>query len=262
VDNYRRAKQSLLRWQQATDIAVLNADDDDVRQWPTTGRSRFFGMKSIADEGAFWTGCSNVAIRIDGVIRLAPLGDWLKLPGRHNLANALAATTAAMSVGATLDHVRAGLETYQPLPHRLQFVGAAAERKFYNDSLATTPESTLVALEAFSEPVVLLAGGYDKRVDLTAMAAGIATHTKAVALMGQTAAMLRDLIARQPQIATRCSGPLPDFETAFHWALTHSEPGDVVVLSPGCASYDWFRNFADRGEQFTRLVHEYQDAQG
>jgi UDP-N-acetylmuramoylalanine--D-glutamate ligase len=186
---------------------------------------------------------------------------WLKQPGAHNLANALAAAEAAMAVGATLKHVRAGLETYQPLPHRLQFVGEAAGRTFYNDSLATTPESTLVALDAFSEPIVLLGGGYDKRVDLTAMAARIATKTKAVALMGQTATMLRDLIERQPRIATEYSQPLPDFVTAFQWATAHSKPGDVILLSPGCASYDWFRNFADRGEQFTRLVRDYQNAQ-
>jgi UDP-N-acetylmuramoylalanine--D-glutamate ligase len=215
-----------------------------------------FGLTPIAGDGAFWAG-DHAVIRLDGVEQGFPIHDWLKLPGQHNLANALAATAAAMSLGATLEHVRIGLETYQPLPHRLQFVGEAAGRKFYNDSLATTPESTLVALDAFTQPIVLLAGGYDKHVDLTAMAADIATRTKAVALMGQTAATIRDLIRQQPQIATRCSEPLPDFPTAFQWAVAQSSPGDVVVLSPGCASYDWFRNFADRGEQFTRLVEQW-----
>jgi UDP-N-acetylmuramoylalanine--D-glutamate ligase len=264
VDEYRQAKQTILRWQSATDMAVLNADDSDVRDWPVQGRRRLFGLSPQFDEGAFWDG-DRAVIRIDSSEQRAPVRDWLGLPGRHNLANALGATAAAMAVGATLDHVRVGLETYQPLPHRLQFVGEAAGRKFYNDSLATTPESTLVALDAFSEPIVLLAGGYDKRVDLTAMAAGIATRTKAVALMGETATTLREHIQQQPQMATQCSDPLPDFVTAFNWALGQSAPGDVVVLSPGCASYDWFRNFADRGEQFTKLVRAWsasKDAQG
>jgi len=240
LDEYRRAKQSLLRWQTPDDVAVLNADNDDVCTWPTAAQVRWFRLSEQP-----------------GDVDPECLRGWLKLPGRHNLVNALAASTAAMTVGATLVDVRRGLETYQPLPHRLQFVGEAAGRRFYNDSLATTPESTLVALDAFVEPIVLFAGGYDKRVDLSAMAAAIATKTKAVALMGQTAPALHALIQLHPEPGTRCSEPLPDFPTAFAWAVEQSSPGDVIVLSPGCASYDWFRHFADRGEQFTRLAREW-----
>jgi UDP-N-acetylmuramoylalanine--D-glutamate ligase len=238
LDEYRRAKQSLLRWQTADDVAVLNADDADVRTWPTNATVRWFGGESIDAE-------------------LSAVRDWVRRPGRHNLANALAAATAAQAVGTTLAQIRVGLETYEPLPHRLQFVGEAAGRKFFNDSLATTPESTLVALDAFTEPIVLLAGGYDKRVDLSTMAAAIASKTKAVALMGQTAPALQALIASNADRRTHCSDPLPDFPTAFAWAVEQSAPGDVVVLSPGCASYDWFRNFADRGEQFAQLARAW-----
>jgi UDP-N-acetylmuramoylalanine--D-glutamate ligase len=258
VDEYRRAKQSILRWQQPCDVAVLNADDADVREWPVSGQRRWFGLQPQDGEGAFDHG-DYAVVRIADVEHRLPLGEWLKLPGRHNRANALAATMAAMSVGATHDHVRIGLETYEPLPHRLQRVGEAAGRRFYNDSLATTPESALVALDAFTEPIVLLAGGYDKQVDLAAFAAGIAMRTKAVALMGQTAPMLETLIRRQPTVNTVCSSSLPNFATAFAWAVAQSSPGDVVVLSPGCASYDWFCNFADRGEQFTGLVRDWCD---
>jgi UDP-N-acetylmuramoylalanine--D-glutamate ligase len=155
-------------------------------------------------------------VKLDGHSERWPLSSWLKLPGRHNLANALAATCAAVRLGADADAVRQGLQNYTPLPHRLQWVGEFAGRTFYNDSLATTPESAEVALDAFSSPIVLLAGGYDKGVDLSHMAAAIAGRVKAVALMGQTA----------PQL----------------------------LLSPGCASYDWFRNFADRGAQFVEFV--------
>jgi UDP-N-acetylmuramoylalanine--D-glutamate ligase len=133
--------------------------------------------------------------------------------------------------------------------------------------------------------VILLAGGYDKHVDLSEMARHIARRAKAVALMGQTAAALRRLIGEERRAASgerqgdasapsgSChashlssltprlsptldflSPPLPDFEAAFRWAWERSAPGDVILLSPGCASYDWFRNFADRGEQFVRLV--------
>ncbi len=253
VDHYRWAKQTLLRWQSAADVAVLNTDDPDVSTWPTNGRRLLFGLADHGGEGTFLRG-KQAVWRFQGHEKSFPLRDWLKLPGRHNLANALAASAAALAAGATFEQVRQGLETYEPLPHRLQFVGKVKGRRFYNDSLATTPESAIVALDAFTEPVILLAGGYDKHVDLSEMAGCIARRAKAVALMGQTADTLRELIRRQSPTAAITSEPLVDFEVSFRWAWEHSAPGDVILLSPGCASYDWFRNFADRGERFTRLV--------
>ncbi len=237
LEHYRWAKQTMLRYQSSADVAVLNAEDPDVRTWPTHGITRFFGMN---DDVSGW--CIN---------------DWVTLPGEHNRANARAAAHAAAAWGASAAHIETGLRTYRALPHRLQFVGEAAGRKFYNDSLATTPESVIVGLAAFHQPVVLLAGGYDKHVDLSAMAAAIAMNAKAAALMGTTAALLKSQI--ESTLNRRClaSEPLPDFPTAFAWAVTQSAPGDVVLLSPGCASYDWFRNFADRGEQFTAAARRW-----
>lgn len=254
LDHYRWSKQTMLRWQRPSDAAVLNGDDNEVIHWQTAGHRFEFGLQDRGASGVFAEG-GGARVRFREREELLPISDWLKLPGRHNLANALAATCAALRMGATAESVQQGLEQYVPLPHRLQFVGEVAGRKFYNDSLATTPESTEVALEAFSSPVVLLAGGYDKRVDLSQMASAIARRTKAVALMGQIAPQLRQLIqATRP--ATCCLSPeLGSFDEAFAWAFDQSAPGDVVLLSPGCASYDWFRNFADRGQQFIGLVH-------
>ena len=147
------------------------------------------------------------------------------------------------------------------LPHRLQQVAEVSGRRFFNDSLSTTPESTAAALEAFSAPVILLAGGYDKRIDLSPMAEAIAHKAKAVALMGQTAEHLEELIAdrtlSRPIPTNRCG----NFEEAFAWACRESAPGDTVVLSPGCASYGWFSNYAERGDRFVELVIHWRDAQ-
>jgi UDP-N-acetylmuramoylalanine--D-glutamate ligase len=252
--HYRWAKQTMLRWQKPTDTAILNADDGDSRQWQTAARRLQFGLHDAGEDGVFADDKGSATIRLVGQERVIPVSEWLRLPGRHNLANALAATCAALQIGVDLHAVQWGLERYKPLPHRLQWVADINGRSFYNDSLATTPESTIVALEAFEAPVVLLAGGYDKQVDLSQMAQTIARRAKAVALMGRTAGTLRSLIAGDAASHCLTSPELTSFRQAFEWALAQSVAGDVILLSPGCASYGWFRNFADRGRQFVELV--------
>jgi UDP-N-acetylmuramoylalanine--D-glutamate ligase len=191
---------------------------------------------------------------VDGRAEQVRLGDRLPVPGRHNFQNALAATCAGLAAGASLDAICRGLASFRALPHRLQFVAEVQGRRFYNDSKATTPESAIVALEAFAEPVVLLAGGSDKHVDLTLFATAIAQHVKAVALMGQTGEHLARLIDAQAATGTPHRQVCASFQQAFCWVVDRSEPGDVVLLSPGCASFDWFRNYIERGERFAQLV--------
>jgi UDP-N-acetylmuramoylalanine--D-glutamate ligase len=256
---YRRAKQTILRWQTPDDIAVLNHDDADVRVWPTFGRKLGFGTRDAGCDGIFKRGAEHI-LRRDGSHERFGLREWVPLPGRHNVANAMAAACAALAAGADLDAVRRGLESYRSLPHRLEFVGEVCGRRFYNDSLATTPESAVVGLEAFSAPVVLLAGGYDKQIDLTPLALGILRRAKAAALMGQTADLLACLLEEHGDADEPPTSLCDSFEEAFRWAVENSQPGDVVLLSPGCASYDWFHNYAERGRRFVELVEAYRDA--
>jgi UDP-N-acetylmuramoylalanine--D-glutamate ligase len=138
-------------------------------------------------------------------------------------------------------------------------VADVSGRSFYNDSLATTPESVVVALSAFNSPIVLLAGGYDKQVDLEMMAEAIADKVKAVALMGQTAEILEELIDTHDVTKAVRKRRCRTYEEAFRWACEQSIPGDIVLLSPGCASYDWFTNFAERGERFTQFVRAWDE---
>ncbi len=263
LDNYRRAKQSLLRWQTASDVCVLNADDPDVAQWPSTARRYFFGTSAhcasrvIGNELLIATS-SGDSIRLD-------LAEHLKAPGAHNRMNAAAACAAAVMAGATREQLISGIRNFEPLAHRLQLVAERAGRAFYNDSIATTPESAICGLQSFDRPIVLLAGGYDKQVSLEEFGRAIAQRVKAVALMGQTAQSLNAAIehelARLNDTADSRSLSMhlaTSFEDAFEWAAAQSAPGDVVLLSPGCASYDWFRNFIDRGDQFALRSREWQ----
>ena len=254
--NYRRAKQSILRHQSVGGFAVLNSDDADVRSWPTNGVRLEFGLGDHGGDGAF-VDQRRLVLRSDGSEHSLPLDSVWRLPGQHNLQNVLAAAAASIGLGLGPDAVLGGVQEFEGLPHRLQSVGTAAGRTFVNDSIATTPESVLCALRSFDRPLVLLAGGYDKRVDLSGMAAALATGVRAVALMGQTAETLKSLIQTHAADGPPLLHTSRDLTDAFDWATSVSRPGDVILLSPGCASYDWFDSFVDRGEQFCVLAEQW-----
>lgn len=257
LDAYRKSKQTLLRWQTSSQVAVLNGDDTEVVSWETRGHRFLFGERDAGAEGIFLVSPENqqVVWRSKGAEKLLPICEWLQLPGRHNLLNALAASAVALSLGVRETGIETGLRGYRALPHRLEFVREYSERKFFNDSLATTPESTERAIEAFREPILLLAGGYDKGGDLTSMAQKIVGgQVRGVALMGATGHQIGVLIRQFDPSGRIHLQECPDFKTAFAWSVERSEPGDVVLLSPGCASYGWFSNFRERGEAFRKLV--------
>ncbi len=263
VDAYRAAKQNILRWQTDDRFAVLNQSDPDVATWRTSARKLWFGREDEGRQGMFAIGFDTykrrALYRFGPREQVLPLGRWLSLPGMHNFQNALAATCTALLLEATPVQIEAALTRFEGLPHRLQLVAETAERKFYNDSKATTPEAALLALDAFRSPVVLLAGGYDKGLDLAELARGIvARRAKGVALLGQTAEKLKELLRQFDPDGRMPAKIHVTLEAAFQWAAAQSAPGDIVLLSPGCASYDWFPNYEARGEEFTRLARAWQ----
>lgn len=267
LDDYRHAKQTILRWQTSDDFCVLNGNDLDVTAWPHSSSASFVyvgppdELLPDRNNSQAWLdefGTASI-LRRNHQPRFfeLPIGEWCTLRGRHNLLNALLSVTAAQLAGADEEAVRVGLRSFEPLPHRLQLAGEYQGRQFFNDSISTTPESTIAALNSFEQPVIVLAGGYDKKVDLKNMSWCIADRAKAASLLGQTANRLREEISnRSPDLATAVC---PDFHRAFAWAVEQSSPGDIILLSPGCASYDWFQSFVDRGQQFCRLVQQLQE---
>jgi len=252
---YRSAKQQILAHQKRGDVAVLNADDPDVSTWATASGVEvlYFGCSDHGRDGVFLDG-GRVFYRRGGEQLDLPLADWLRVPGEHNRVNAAAAMVAALAVGATAEHVEAGLRGFEGLPDRLELVGEVGGVRYYNDSIATTPASVMVALDAFAEPIVLVAGGYDKGTDMTELAATIAGGTRAAILIGHTgpvlAAAVRAAAGGDGCRVHEC-GALPD---AVELAAEIAESGDVVLLSPACASYDQFSNYRHRGQCFAEAV--------
>ncbi|MEE4191194.1 MAG: UDP-N-acetylmuramoyl-L-alanine--D-glutamate ligase [Halieaceae bacterium] len=183
---------------------------------------------------------------------LMPAGE-IKLVGRHNLANALAALAMGELLGLPADAMREALANFAGLPHRSQLVGEANELRFVNDSKATNPGATLAALGGFDKGVVLILGGQGKGADFTELAAAT-TGCRRVILMGEDAGLLD--AALPPGVSRE---RVASMDAAVDAAVAAAEPGDVILLSPACASFDMFAGFAARGDAFCQSVARYLD---
>jgi len=179
----------------------------------------------------------------------------LILPGRHNIENALAATAAAWISGVEKGPIAEVLRSFEGVAHRLEFLREIQGVRYYNDSIATTPESVIAALDSFEGGIVLIAGGSDKGISFDRLADEIVRKARAIVLIGTTASKIASRVearrgSRVHPFVTRCDS----LEEAVQHAQRGAQSGDVVLLSPACASYDMFRNFEDRGNRFKALV--------
>ncbi|MBN2019809.1 MAG: UDP-N-acetylmuramoyl-L-alanine--D-glutamate ligase [Sedimentisphaerales bacterium] len=178
------------------------------------------------------------------------------LPGRANLSNLAAAVAVARNFGVTNDEIVNCLSAFKALPHRLQLVAEGRGVKWFNDSKATTPDSAIVALEAFDCPIIIITGGYDKHIPFDEFGRKIAQKAKAAILIGQTAQVIAMNITKHPQNRAKIKFA-ETLEEAVKSANELAEKGDVVVLSPACASYDMFENYRQRGQQFIDLAGKF-----
>jgi len=260
MEEYAEAKYRIFANQKPDDVFVGNADDaygavlraGSDRTIPC--RALWFGFDP-SDRGLTVT-LEGEALVVRDKRREAPLVDVgdLRLRGRHNVANAMAASIAVMSAGAKLAAVRAGLRTFEPLPHRMTVVHESGGISWIDDSKATNPASATAALEALDRPIILIAGGKSKKTDFTAFAAAAGLRAKRVILIGETAREIGELIEGPPVVYAR------DLEAAVRSAAAGAARGDVVLLSPGCASFDMFESAEQRGDHFIQLARSLSAA--
>ena len=175
----------------------------------------------------------------------------LKLPGKHNLANSLAAATVASLVGATDKQISNAMENFSGVEHRLEFVSSVSGVSYYNDSKATNLESVKVALESFEKKIYLILGGKDKGGDFVNLIPYLKQKVKNVIIFGQA----REKISLALRDAVRLK-QVNDLKGAVEFCHLEATPGDIVLLSPGCASFDQFVNFEERGKNFKKFVKE------
>jgi UDP-N-acetylmuramoylalanine--D-glutamate ligase len=247
---YADIKGKLFDHQSGEDTAVIVWDDAGARAMASRVRGKLVRAGRTIDGDGF-TVEGNHIVRRSGktVERILDTGRLL-VPGAHNVLNALAAAACSYEMGAPSEGIAEGLTAFRGAPHRLEFAGEAGGVRFYNDSKATTPEAAAVGVAAFSGGVVPIFGGYDKGASFDSLARNIAGKVRWAALIGVTAPAIGSALA-SAGIESTVFGSL---EEAFRACVARARPGEVVLLSPGCASYDMFANYEERGETFRALV--------
>jgi UDP-N-acetylmuramoylalanine--D-glutamate ligase len=259
MEAYAAIKERILNFQAAGDTAVLCREDPGA--WNLRGKvngrliSFGFGHLPSKQDGSFLSH-GILHMRERGVeIPLLPR-DQIQLRGEHNVMNALAAFAIGYAARLPLDAMREAAENFHGVAHRLELVREWNGVKWYNDSIATAPERTMAAIRSFSEPIVLLLGGRDKNLPWEELAALVHERVERVVIFGEAAekiaAGLEQAHGPLQKTVERCK----DLEEAVQAAVRLTEPGEVVLLSPGCTSFDQFRDFEERGKAFRKWVSD------
>jgi UDP-N-acetylmuramoylalanine--D-glutamate ligase len=249
---YGAAKARVFENQTADDDLVLYGPDAGVADLARSARSRkaVFGPDPAGDRCGFVSG-GNLVLRLDGRDETLLPAAELGIRGDHNVMNALASALACRILGADTGAIRAAFRSFRGLPHRLEFVLEKDGVRWVNDSKGTNVDSVRYALGSFDRKIILIAGGRDKDSDFTVLREPLRNAARAVVLIGEAADKMERAFEGVLPLVRAAS-----LSAAVEAARGLARPGDVVLLSPACASFDMFRNFEDRGEQFSRLVRE------
>ena len=253
--DYAAAKHRIFMNQEPGDVAVLNGDDEVVSSWANGLRAHVvtFSVQRELEEGLFLRGPDLVSRTRDGERTLMKRNE-MKLRGLHNVENVLAALSAGLACGASPESMRGTVSRFEPVEHRLELVAEIKGVKFYNDSKATSVDATLKALEAFEDDpgkVVLILGGRGKKAPYAPLANLIREKVRQLVLIGEDA----------ETIATELGEYAPhkraaDMREAVELSFKSSQPGDIVLLAPACASFDMFESFEHRGKVFKECVKD------
>jgi UDP-N-acetylmuramoylalanine--D-glutamate ligase len=251
-DAYAASKARLFLNQKSGDTAVLNAKDPVVRPLVKGIKSRVLNFDGDSNERSGTIILKKeILIRIEGKEEASIDCSDIDLPGRHNLENIAAASLGAMAAGGTIEGVRSALKHFRGLPHRLEFVCERNGVRFYDDSKATNVDAVRKAIETFDAPIVIIMGGRDKGGDFQSLQDGLSRHAKKLIVMGEASKI----------ISTALKGIIPtetaaDMEEAVFLGYQAANTGDVVLLSPGCASFDMYDGYAMRGEAFKSVAQK------
>ena len=258
---YVAAKENIFRHQSGEDVAVFNADNDITAEQSrrAPGRARLFSRQGEVADGVFLRG-EDIVCRSGGHERVVMTTGDIKIPGVHNVENYMAAIAAVD--GLVPDEViRDFAREFGGVEHRIELVRTYRGVRYYNDSIASSPSRTIAGLRSFHEKVILIAGGYDKHIPFDVLGPEIVERVKLLVLCGATADKIRAAVENAPgyEPGKPEIRDVTPFTAAVEAARDRAQPGDVVTLSPACAAFDQFKNFAERGKFFKSIVNGWQE---
>lgn len=254
-DNYIEAKFKNVINQDETDYAILNYEDEVIRNYSNNIKSKkiFFSSNRILEEGIF-VHDGNMIYKNQGLADFIINTDDIFMPGKHNLENAMAATGAALALGIDKEIIARVLREFKGVEHRLEFCGEFNGVKFYNDSKGTNTDASIKAVQGIQKPIILIAGGYDKQSLYDDFIKSFNDKVKALVLLGQTAENI-DKCARKYGFTNIYH--VENMDEAVKKCFELSSKGDNVVLSPACASWGMYPNYEVRGRDFKERVNYY-----
>ena len=257
MEEYALAKENIFRWQGEEGIAIFNRDNDLTHEMAgrAPGRVKLFSRRHTLDEGVYVEE-GTIVVAESGRKRELFATDRILIPGQHNVENYLAAIAAVQ--GMVPDEVILHTaETFPGVEHRIELVRTLNGVRYYNDSIASSPTRTIAGLLSFPQKVILIAGGYDKKIPFDVLGTAVQEHVKTLVLTGHTAEKIRQAVVEAPGYQPGHPDIVmeEDFTKAVLAASLLAQKGDVVILSPACASFDHFKNFAQRGQTFKDIIN-------
>lgn len=254
MDEYVEAKRNILRHEPHPAVAVLNADNDITRSFARSAGEgvRYFSRRDIVENGAYAQD-GTLYCSLQGKPEPIVKAEEIFIPGDHNMENYLGAFALLYGL-VPVEAMAQTARTFRGVEHRIELVRELRGVKYYNDSIASSPSRTRAGLRSFKDKVILIAGGKDKGVPFDTLGEDIREHVKVLVLTGLTADKIE-----KAALDAGYTGPIlkdPDFEKAVLAAAGEAKSGDTVILSPACTSFDRFKNFAERGNYFKKIVTE------
>ncbi len=256
MDNYAAAKRLITKNQTASDIVVLNYEDERLRKMAEDmiPHVLFFSSESELPEGAFLRG-EDIIIRLDGTEqKLCTIHD-MTLLGKHNYENVMAAALMGLAAGISIESIRETVRIFKAVEHRIEYVTDINDVKYYNDSKGTNPDAAIQAIKAMVRPTVLIGGGYDKGGEFDEWIKACVGKVTHIVLLGATA---KKIGATAEKYGIKNIVYTETFEEAVEKCIELARPGDAVLLSPACASWDMFPSFEVRGRLFKQIVMEHK----
>jgi len=252
---YINAKTNIVRYQRKDDFAVINQDyltSFKFAEISPTENDWYFSVKNSVDLGAFIKKEQIILRTKEKDLPIIDLKE-IKLPGKHNLENICAAITASFLAGVEIKYIKKTIANFTGLQYRIQLIAEKNKIKYYNDSASTNPDTTIAAIKSFKQPIILIAGGSDKGVPFDKLGQEIVkSKVKKALLIGKTAVKINNAIKKNDKNFD--SIICESLKKAMKMATHSAKPGEVILFSPASASFDMFRDYKDRGEEFNKQV--------